>query len=205
MHVPFQSHKAAGMTLVELVIIVGIYTVLMLAISASITGLYRQNSYTMSQANEVENARRGMTQWNRDVKEMTTAEDGTFPIAVIEPHRLGYYSDTDQDDSVEYIEYVLASTTLSKYTFKATGTPVAYSTTTPDSIEILSLYVQNINEGVNTFEYFDNAGMQLSSTSPLINVRYLTAQIIVNIDSVRAPGEFLLKSSIAPRNLKDNL
>jgi Tfp pilus assembly protein PilE len=200
-----QSNKKAGMTLVEMVIIIGIYSILVLAITSSITALYKQNSYTLSQANEVENARRGMTQWNRDVKEMTTAEDGTFPIVVIEPHRLGYFSDTDQDESVEYVEYILATTTLTKYTYDAFGTPATYSTTTPDSTEILSLYVQNINESINTFEYFDNAGAQLSSTSPQLNVRYITAQIIVNIDAVRAPGEFLLKSSIAPRNLKDNL
>lgn len=205
MHTLLQSNKKAGMTLVELVLIVGIYTILILAVNASITALYVQNSYALSQANEVENARIGMTQWNRDVKEMTTAEDGTFPIAVIEEHRLGYYSDTDLDQNVEYIEYILASTTLSKYVYNPVGNPATYSTTTPDSIETLSLYVQNINDGVPTFEYFDNVGTQLASTSPIIDVRYITAQIIVNIDAVRAPGEFLLKSSIAPRNLKDNL
>jgi len=200
-----QTNNTAGMSLVELVMIVGIYTILMLAVTGSIAELYRQNSYAMSQANEVENARRGMTQWNRDVKEMTTAEDGTFPIAVIEAHRLGYYSDTDQDESVEYIEYILAGTTLTKYTYNAVGTPAIYDKTTPDSLEVLSLYVQNIGDGINTFEYFDNAGTQLNATSPLINVRYITAQIVVNIDPIRTPDEFLLKSSIAPRNLKDNL
>ena len=200
-----QTNNTAGMSLVELVMIVGIYTILMLAVTGSIAELYRQNSYAMSQANEVENARRGMTQWNRDVKEMTTAEDGTFPIAVIEAHRLGYYSDTDQDESVEYIEYILAGTTLTKYTYNAFGTPATYDKTTPDSLEVLSLYVQNIGDGINTFEYFDNAGTQLNAASPLINVRYITAQIVVNIDPIRTPDEFLLKSSIAPRNLKDNL
>jgi Tfp pilus assembly protein PilE len=205
MFTSLQNNRMAGISLVEMVMIIGISTILLLAINASITELYKQNSYAMSQANEVENARRGMTQWNRDVKEMTTAEDGTFPVAIIEEHRLGYYSDTDQDENVEYVEYILASTTLTKYTYDATGSPPSYSTTTPNTVETLSLYVQNINEMLPTFEYFDNTGTQLSSTSPIINVRYITAQIVVNIDAVRAPGEFLLKSSIAPRNLKDNL
>ncbi|MCD5381028.1 MAG: prepilin-type N-terminal cleavage/methylation domain-containing protein [Candidatus Pacebacteria bacterium] len=194
-----------GMTLVEVVVVVGIFTVLSLGISTSVTSLYKNNSYAISQAEEIDNARRGMTQWNRDVKEMTTAEDGTYPVAVIEEHRFGYYSDTDQDSSVEYVEYVLATTTLTKYKYNATGTPAAYSTTTPDSIETLSLYVQNINEATSTFTYFDNAGLQLSSTSPIVDVKYIKAQIIVNIDIARSPGEFMLRSSVAPRNLKDNL
>jgi len=193
------------MTLVEVVVAIGLYTVLTLAITTAVTALYRYNAYTIEQANEIDNARRGMTQWNRDVKEMTTAEDGTFPIAVIAEHHLGYYSDTDQDDNVEYIEYILSTTTLIKYTYNPSGTPATYDLTSPDSTQILSEYVQNINQATSTFFFFDNSGNQLSSTSPLVNVRYIKAQIIVNIDPLRSPGEFMLRSSIAPRNLKDNL
>jgi len=194
-----------GLTLVETVVAIGIYTVLMLAITASITSIYQTNSYTLSQANEVDNARRGMTQWNRDTKEMLVAEDGTFPLAVIEEHKLGYFSDTDQDLNVEYVEYILASTTLTKYVYNATGTPATYDFTTPDTQETLSLFVQNLNQSTSTFFYFDETGAALSSTSPLVDVKYIKAQIIVNIDPFRSPGEFMLRSSIAPRNLKDNL
>lgn len=201
----FLVRTQAGMTLVETVMAIGIYTILILAISTSTTSLYKTNSYALSQANEIDNARRGMTQWNRDVKEMTTAEDGTFPVAIIDEHKLGYYSDTDQDDTVEYVEYVLASTTLTKYTYKAAGTPPVYDLVNPAQVHVLSLYVQNINQGTSTFFYFDETGGALSSSSPLVNVKYIKAQIIVNIDPHRSPGEFMLRSSIAPRNLKENL
>jgi prepilin-type N-terminal cleavage/methylation domain-containing protein len=194
-----------GMTLVEMIIAIGIYTVLMLAITSSTTTFYRYNAYALEQANEVDNARRGVTQWNRDVKEMTTAEDGTWPMAISGEHRLGYYSDTDRDDSVEYVEYILASTTLRKFTYNPTGSPATYDLTTPDSEEILSEYVQNRNQATSTFFYYDNNGVQLASTSPIINIRYIQMQIIVNIDPDRNPGEFMLRSSLAPRNLKDNL
>lgn len=195
----------AGLTLVEMVVVIGIYTVLLLVITAGITEIYRYNSYSIAQAGEIDNARRGMIQWSRDAKEMTTAEDGTFPVAIIEDHKFGYYSDTDLDNEVEYIEYILASTTLTKYTYNATGTPPIYDYVTPSSVNVLSLYVQNINQGTSTFMYFNENSVQLSSTSPLVDVKYIKAQIIVNIDPLRSPGEFMLRSSIAPRNLKDNL
>lgn len=198
-------NNTSGMTLVELVVVIGIYTVLLLAITASISSLYQSNGYAMAQADEIDNARRGMIQWNRDAKEMTTAEDGTFPVAVIDEHRFGYFSDTDQDSSVEYVEYVLATTTLTKYTYNPTGSPAVYNFASPDSEQILSEYVQNIIQATSTFFYFDSNGNALSSTSPLVNVNYIKAQIIVNIDPLRSPGEFMLRSSIAPRNLKVNL
>lgn len=194
-----------GMTLIEVIVVVSIYTVLLLVITSSIASLYQTNSYAMNQADEIDNARRGMTQWNRDVKEMITAEDGTYPVAVIEEHKFGYYSDTDQDDSVEYVEYELDGTTLTKYTYNPTGSPATYDLGSYDTAETLSLYVQNINQAIPTFTYFDNAGAQLNASSPIIEVRYVMAEIIVNIDPLRSPGEFMLRSSVAPRNLKDNL
>lgn len=194
----------AGMTLIEVVVVCAVYTILMLAITSSIISIYQYNSYAFAQADEVENARRGIIQWNRDVKEMIMGENGTFPVAVIQPHRFGYYSDTDLDNTVEYIEYVLASTTLSKYTYNPTGNPATYSSA-PDSREDLSYYVQNISQNIPTFTYYDNAGAQLNAGSSLLDVRYVSAQIIVNIDPTRNPGEFMLESSVAPRNLKDNL
>lgn len=194
-----------GMTLIEMLVVITIYTILLLVITNSILSVYRYNAYAIEQGGEIENARRGMTQWNRDAKEMITAEDGTFPVRVIEPHRFGYFSDTDADDTVEYVEYVLASTTVTKYTYNATGSPATYNFTTPDSSQILSEYVQNLVQATSTFLYFDTNGVQLSATDPLVDVRYIKAQIIVNIDPERSPGEFMLRSSIAPRNLKDNL
>lgn len=200
-----QGTGVIGMTLVEAVMLIGIFTILSLAITMSIFNLYQVNAYSFAQANEVDNARRGVTRWYRDVKEMVTGEDGTYPVAVIDQHRFGYYSDTDLDDSVEYVEYVLATTTLTKYTYNAAGSPAVYDLANPDLTEDLSYYVQNINQSTSTFFYYDNAGNRLSSTSPLIDVRYVEMQLIVNIDPVRAPGEFMLRSSVAPRNLKDNL
>jgi len=195
----------SGMTLLELLIAIGIYTVLMFAITSSITTFYQYNAYALEQSNEVNNARRGVTQWNRDVKEMITGEDGNWPLSVMNEHRMGYYSDTDQDDSVEYVEYILSSTTLRKFTYNPIGFPATYNKSSPDTVEILSEYVQNINQATSTFFYFDNAGNQLASTSPIISARYIQMQLIVNIDPVRNPGEFMLRSSLAPRNLKDNL
>lgn len=186
-----------GMTFIEMIVAISIFSLLSLVIVESIVRLYKYNAYSFEQTNEVESARRGMTQWGSDVKEMVTAEDGTYPLAVIEEHKLGYYSDTDLDNSVEYVEYILATTTLTKYTYNATGSPAAYNLSSPDTAEILSVYVRNISQNIPTFVYYNSAGAAVASTSPLIDVRYIGAKIVVNIDPVRFPNEFMLSSSAA--------
>jgi prepilin-type N-terminal cleavage/methylation domain-containing protein len=199
-------HHTRGMTLIETLVVIGIYSVLMGAVTITVTFLYRTNAYLFAQAKEVDAARRGMTAWAQDTREMVYGADGTFPVAVIGTSTLGFYSDVDRDNMVEYVEYRLSTTTLYKYVYGPVGNPPTYPNTTPEQTYILSEFVQNRVQGIPIFQYYNSTGAVLSSTSSLLtDVRYIKAQIIVNIDPLRSPGEFMLKSSVAPRNLKDNL
>lgn len=189
-----------GMTLVEMIVVVAIFTMLMLAVGESISSFYRFNAYTIAQAYQVQNARRGMEQLVRDLREMTFADDGTFPLARMEDNLVGFYSDIDRDNSVEYVEYELTGTTLEKRIYDATGTPPVYEDT-PDETDVLSEYVQNINQNTPTFTYYDEGGNEATATSTVIDIRYIRAGLVVNIDPVRDPGEFTLRSSAALRNL----
>jgi prepilin-type N-terminal cleavage/methylation domain-containing protein len=200
-----------GFTLVETIVVVSLNALLALVISTSIVNLYQSNGYNMAQSYEIEQARRGLQTWIKDVRELAFADNGTYPVVVTEPHRFGFYSDVIGGSSVEYVEYALStstasSTTLYRRVYSASGFPPVYNLTTPTEINTLSEYVQNILQGTSTFSYFDNNGVQLTGTSSLLtDVRYLEAKVIINIDPIRSPGEFLLRSGVAPRNLKDNL
>jgi Tfp pilus assembly protein PilV len=200
------ASQQSGFTLVEVIVICAINTMLLLVITWTVQFIYKSNAYTFAQANEIEAARRGIAIWTSDAREMTLAANGAYPVAVLETNRMGFYSDVDRDLSVEYVEYSLSSTTLTKKTYNPVGNPAVYSTSTPDLTEIVSLYVQNSLQGVPMFGYYDSGGVALASPSAMLtDVRYITLKIIVNIDPVRSPGEFMLQTSAAPRNLKDNL
>jgi hypothetical protein len=200
-----QRFSQSGLTLAETIVAVSLYTILSLVLFTAIQSIYQTNAYNFDQADEVNNARRGLYTITRDMREMTFGEDGTFPVVVKEPNLIGFYSDIDRDDSVEYVEFELASTTFYKYVYNATGSPPVYDFTTPDETNIISEYVQNSVNGTSTFFYYDTNNLPLDSSSLLTDVRYIRTQIIVNIDPLRSPGEFMLQSGVAPRNLKDNL
>lgn len=201
-----QAVTQRGMTLVEVIVTVALFAILMLVVTNSIHQMYRYNAYTFAQAYQVQNARLGMQAFIRDVREMTFADDGTFPLAVMEPHRIAFYSDIDRDDSVEYVEFAYnGSTTIVKSLYNATGSPPVYDTSSPDEVIVLSRYVQNDLQATSTFFYYDNTGTQVTDSSSITDVRYVEAQIIVNIDPVRDPGQYMLRSSAALRNVKENL
>lgn len=192
-----------GMTLVEMLVVIALYTIVLLALTNNIVAFYRFNSYTIAQAYQVDGARRGMQFLVRDLREMTYADNGTFPLARMQSNLIGFYSDIDRDNSVEYVEYQLASTTFTKRIYNATGTPPVYNGTPSETI-VLSTYVQNINQATSTFLYYDENGNRSTASSTVTDIRYIEAKIIVNIDPVRDPGQFMLRSSSALRNLKEN-
>ena len=192
-----------GMTLVEATVAVAIFTVIALVAADSIVAFYRHNAYTIAQANQVGHARRGVEAMVRDLREMTFADDGSFPLVSFNDHDVSFYSDIDRDDSVELVAYALASTTLYKYVYDATGFPPTYSTSTPDLTFIISEYVQNVPQGQSTFIYYDENGATASATSSVTDIRYIGVAAVVNIAPVRDPGEFMLRSSASLRNLKE--
>lgn len=195
-----------GFTLVEMMVVIFLVVVLLLVISQSTVSFYQSHGYTYAQSNEIDAARRGVTNWMRDAREMTPAANGAFPIVEAGTHRFGFYSDIDRDQGVEYVEFALVGTTLYRYTYNPIGYPATYNTASPDETLIMSEYVQNLSQGVVTFSYYNNLGALIASPAAMISdIRYIEIRIVVNIDPLRDPGEFMLKGSAAPRNLKDNL
>lgn len=191
-----------GFTLVEMVVVVALFGILSLVLTQSIVSFYNFNAYTLAQAYQVSHVRDSMEQMVRDIREMTFADDGAFPLVIWQDDRIGFYSDIDRDASVEYIEYTLSSTTLTKSIFNATGTPPVYPAT-PESVTILSEYVQNDIQGLPVFEYYVADGTTATGATTVTDIRYVRVNVVVNIDPVRDPGEYMLRSSAALRNLKN--
>lgn len=190
-----------GITLVETMVAISLFTLLMLAVTGIITHLYKINAYTLEQAYEVNHARRGIELAVRDMREMTYADNGAYPLVEMGTSTVGFYSDIDRDNSVEFVRYRLSTTTLYKYVYNATGTPLTYGTS-PDQSYTVSEYVQNNKQATSTFRYFLENGIPATATSTVTDIRYIELMVVINIDPNRSPGQFTLRSSAAPRNLK---
>ncbi len=190
-----------GFTLVETLVVLAIFTIAMLAITSAMVSFYNFNGYTIAQSYQVDHARRGIEFLTRDIREMTFADNGTFPLVIKNNYEIAFYSDIDRDDSVEYVRYVLSTTTLFKQIFEATGTPPTYGVI-PNSVETISEYVQNNIQGLPIFTYYNEMGVPAASTSTVTEIKYVQANVIVNIDPVKDPGEYMLRSSASLRNLK---
>jgi prepilin-type N-terminal cleavage/methylation domain len=196
-----QSLTQRGFTFVEMMVVIAVFTVLSLAVMNSIATFYRFNAYSIAQSAEVEQARQGVELMIRDIREMTFADDGSFPLITKDEYEIAFYSDIDRDDSVELVEYVLTGTVLEKRVYDAVD--ATYDTTTPDATFLISDFVQNNLETTPIFNYYDASGTEMLPGDPVTDARYVEMNVIVNVDPVRNPGEYALRSSAALRNLLD--
>lgn len=189
-----------GITLIETVVSVSIFTMIMVVVVTSVLFFYRANSSSLEQSYQIDSARRGVEFLTRDIREATHGDDGSYPVSAIGPTSLTFYSDTDLDQDVEQITYTLSGTTLSRTVKEPSGTPSSYpglGTTTP-----VSLYVRNGEESQSIFRYYDGAGSEITNYQEVGEVRFVSINLIVNILPVRAPEEFTLRSSATLRNLR---
>jgi len=192
---------ARGLTLIETVVSVSLFTIIMSVIVSSILFFYRANTSSLEQAYQIDNARRGVEFLVRDLREATHGDDGSYPIANIASTSISFYSDIDRDQDVERITYALSGTTLVRTTLGPSGSPPSY--TGAGTTTSVSVYVRNLEENQPIFRYYDTDGIEVASYSDFGRVRFVSVSLVVNVLPIRAPAEFTLKSSATLRNLRD--
>ena len=193
--------KHRGLTFIEMLITVAIFTVLMIAITESVRFFYRANTSSLEQSFQIDSARRGIEFMVRDIREARNGDDGSHPISSMSSTTLTFYSDTDSDASVERIRYDIVDTTLLRNVVDSSGTPPTY--TSAGATTTVSDFVRNFEEAVPAFRYYDSNGVEITDYSRIGDVRTVTVNVVVNILPIRAPEEFTLRSSATIRNLRN--
>jgi type II secretory pathway pseudopilin PulG len=204
--VSIPSHSTSetrGMTFVELIVTISVFTVVSIALLGLIQSFYKNNTYLIEGTTALASARRGVTQAVTDIREASYGDDGTYLIATAGTSTLTIYSDIDQDTYVERVTYKLISGTLYRTITQATGTPAVYSSATTATTTVTA-DVRNTT-ATPVFTYYDSAGVQLSTTSPAIpSITAIQVQLLVDLNPNRAPNVFTLVEKATLRNVDKN-
>ena len=187
-----------GFTLIEAVLVV------MGTIISSVLYFYRTNAHAVEQVYAIESARKGIEYLVRDLREATYADNGAYPFIAIGDHEVFFYSDIDQDQSVERIRYRLVNGVLEKGITNASGNPAVYNDT-DELFFAISTNVRNEENSTPIFSYFDVSGTAIVNLNNVTDVIFIKVNLMININPNRLPEDFTLRSSAAIRNLKTNL
>ena len=193
-----------GFTFIETLVIIAIVTLISVAIVNSILLFYRANTSALEQAQAVNEARRGIELLVRDIREASYSDEGAFPIVSMETNQFYFYSDVDRDDKIERTRYFLDGSILRKGVTETAGDPPVYNDV-DEVVTIVSTDVRNAEQSTPIFTYYDTTGTEITDLNDVTALRFVTVNLIVNINPERLPNEFTLRSSAAIRNLKDDI
>ncbi|XKT74682.1 MAG: PilW family protein [Patescibacteria group bacterium UBA2163] len=189
-----------GLTLIEALVWMSIFSIIMSAIIGSVIFFYRANTSSLEQGYQIESARRGTISLVRDLRQASYGDNGAYPLAQIASTSLMFYSDTDKDDVIERIRYTLDESNLYRHVLDSSGNPPRY--TEAGATTTVSSHVRNLESGKAVFQYYDAEGNEVTDYTEVAEVRSIVISLVVNILPIRAPEEFTLQSSATLRNLR---
>jgi len=188
-----------AMTLIEVIVWVSVFTAIMIALVSTLLYLYRTNAYAIEQASAVASGERGLDVIVRTIREATYSSNGAYPIVSIAANQITFYVNSNPNSSVEKITYFIQGNSIYQSTIEPQGNPPAY-TTASTTINVAD-YVHNIQQSVSVFTYYDNTGTQISDYTRIADVRFVSVNLVVDVNPNDQPGKLTLRSSAALRNL----
>lgn len=195
-----QRSSNKGFTLVETMAVVGILSVVGLALSSMVTYFYKANAYTLEQASAVQSARRGLTTTLTNIREASYGDDGSYPISAAATSSITFYADIDGDASIEKVRIYAAGGSLYRGITNSGGSPRTYVGQS-EAIDDLAPYLRNAPT-TPIFTYYNSEGVALTYPINVSSVTAVGIHLTVDINPNRAPNLFTLTGDATLRNLR---
>jgi len=198
-----------GVSFIETLIAIGVFTFAVLAINTLMISFYRAYSFSFEQIAAINEARKGVETMVREIRESKTAEDGSYPLVEAGDSTFTFYGDIDRDGTVERVRYFLDGINFKKGVIEPSGDPPQYPLAS-ESVSILSQFVRS-SAGTPIFTYYngdwpaDTVNNPLPTLTRLTDTKLMHIYLKVNVDPARPPDDFELESDTQIRNLKTNL
>jgi len=189
------------MSFIEVIVWIGVLTLLMAAMTIAIINVYRNNSYTFERAIAVLSVRKGLENITQTVREATYSNSGGYPIVALGANSFTFYADYDNDGSVEQVHIFLDGENLQRGIIEPTGSPAVY--TGSEVVSTLVGNIRNIALSRDLFTYYDDAGAEVTVMSNILDPVFIKVDLIANTGKNPTVNDYELHGSAFMRNLKN--
>ena len=196
-----------GMTLIEIVVVVGIFGLIVIGVTSFQRNVFIYNKYAQDSLTTAYDARNIIRIMVKEIRIASPSNNGSYPIAQAATSSFTFFSDANSDGKKEKIRYFISSNTLRKGVIQPVGAPATY----PSANEVLTTLAYNVkNDGASPlFTYYDNTYTGTSSPLALpvnvTGVRLVKITLLLDVDPNKSPIPRSYTSQVTLRNIKDNL
>jgi len=195
----FAHTSPRGFTLVETIVFIGVLVLIIGAIVGALRYTYQGQRFAFEQADATRSARAGIDRVVRELREVSYADTGAYSIESMATSSVVFFSDFDNDGSIERVRYFLDGTELKRGVVESTGIPPTY--TGLETVSVVSDHIRNEALGVPLFTLYDRSGNEIVDFSDVDALAFVLVRLIANVDPLHAPVDYELRSSAALRNV----
>ena len=192
--------SSSGLTYIETIVWIAIFTSATIALGTSLVYFYHVAHYSIEQSSAVASVQRAMDTMVRTIRETSYASDGAYPIVSLGDNEIVFYAHTNrQSPYAQKVRFYTQGTSLMQGIVEPSGDPPSY--TGAETVSKIADYVQNLTLATSTFSYYDEAGTLMTDLSRIGEVRFIRANVLVDVNINDQPIRLTLRSSTALRNL----
>lgn len=193
----------SGFTLVEAIVVIAATALILVTLGVLLSYFYRTNEYTLEQSMAVGQARRGIEDAVRYMREASYGSDGSYPIESVATSSITFYANVNSDPAIERVTYMLVGGTLYRAIAEPTGNMPSYAGAVSATTTIATSIVNDPSTPI--FRYFDNTGTELTAPVNVSKIAYIETTLVIDTNLNRAPVSFTLTGGATLRNLKIQL
>lgn len=197
--------NSRGLTVIELVVVVGLGSLLLAALLRFLVAGYPLSIITFLQANSNETARVQLKRIAREMRQVRYADTGAYPLVQMLPQKMVFYANIDSDSAIERVRYELSGTNLIRGVLKPSGNPLTYN----DQNEVSTIATRSIRNGSDPIFLYYNGNYPVDTTplnpADVTDVKYVQFRLLIDFDPTKDPDAVEVVSQVQLRNLKTNL
>lgn len=192
-----------GFTFIEMMVVIAATVLVMGVLSMLIVYFYKTNAFTLQQAIASQQARQGVEDAMRHLREASYGSDGSYPIGTAGTSTIVFYANVNSSPDIERVTYSLVSGTLYRGITEPAGSPPTYTGAASATSTIATSIVNSTSSPV--FTYFDANGNELTAPINVSKIASVRTTLLINVNVNRAPVTYTLYAGATLRNLKAQL
>jgi prepilin-type N-terminal cleavage/methylation domain-containing protein len=194
-----KKEKKRGLTLAELLVTMGIFSMVMVGINQLFLKSWQNYNLVMHTSEASIAANRGVSEVVNVLRKIKYGSDGSYPILNADEFDLIVFSDIDKDGVVEKVHYYLDGTNFMVGMTKPGGFPTSYAIGDAETKVIITDVANESSQSI--FHYYNNQNNPIAApVANLIDVRMVKVSLWVD----RKEGDLAIESYVSLRNLSEN-
>jgi prepilin-type N-terminal cleavage/methylation domain-containing protein len=203
-----EEKKRKGMTLVEVILSISIFTMVMGGFTGLFMRLWDRHKYAVELNQSVILVSQGLGKMENYIRGARQSDSGAYTIVSASDNDLVIYSDYDNDGVTERLHFYKNGLNVLMGVREPSGTmPKTYAN---GDAQVITLATSIINPGSHPiFTYYDanypTGTDPLSTPASVSKVRLVRIYLQVNINPYHAPDNVELQSIVNIRNINDQI